>query len=525
MAKTKSSAPTVTAQDRYETLKSERQPYEARARAAAELTIPALFPPEGTTGATELPKPWQSIGARGVNHLSAKLLLALFPPNQPFFRLTMEEYVKDELAAQTGEAYGEAQVAFEQALRRVEQTVITRLEHTGARTTLNEVFKQLINAGNALVEVMEDSRIRLHLLTNYVVKRDKAGNVIEIVVLETVSRMALPPEVLPLLEKSDAEQKDESHENNVEIYTRISLVDGAWEVHQEVGGELIPGSEGTYPKDKSPWMPLRFIKVDGEDYGRGMVDEYLGDLKTLEALQKAIVQFAGAAAKIIVFVDDTGLTDGNEVADADSGDVLDGRAEDVSAFQLDKYYDFRVAKEVLDDTRARLEEAFLLFSGMRRDAERVTAEEIRAIINELEQGLGGIYSILTQELQAPLVRRVIHQMVKEKALPQLPDEAIAPQIITGVQALGRQSEAVRLQRWLIGVAETFGPEVVAKHVRVDGFLRLKAIADGIDPEVVLRDAKEVAQMEEAQAQQAALQKLGPQAMKLGAEQGGGQSGA
>ncbi|WP_416142518.1 portal protein [Escherichia coli] len=43
-------------------------------------------------------------------------------------------------------------------------------------------------------------------------------------------------------------------------------------------------------------------------------------------------------------------------------------------------------------------------SAVQRTGERVTAEEIRYVASELEDTLGGVYSILSQELQLPLVR-------------------------------------------------------------------------------------------------------------------------
>ena len=55
-------------------------------------------------------------------------------------------------------------------------------------------------------------------------------------------------------------------------------------VASEVYDKKIPGTEGKAPKDTSPWLVLRFNAVDGENYGRGRVEEFIGDLKSLEAL-------------------------------------------------------------------------------------------------------------------------------------------------------------------------------------------------------------------------------------------------
>ena len=42
--------------------------------------------------------------------------------------------------------------------------------------------------------------------------------------------------------------------------------------------------------------------VDGESYGRGRVEEFIGDLKSLEALSQALVEGSAAAAKVVFTV-------------------------------------------------------------------------------------------------------------------------------------------------------------------------------------------------------------------------------
>ena len=80
-------------QAQYNKLELDREVYLERARDCSELTIPTLFPPKSAHGATEYKSPYQSIGARGVMNLASKLMLALFPPQAPFFRLSMDDLV------------------------------------------------------------------------------------------------------------------------------------------------------------------------------------------------------------------------------------------------------------------------------------------------------------------------------------------------------------------------------------------------------------------------------------------------
>ena len=506
---------TATAEARYTRLSVEREPYLKRARECAMLTLPHLIPEEGDNASSELYQPFQSVGARGVNHLAAKLMLALFPPGHSFFRLSIEEYVLDELIAETGAGFQDAKGEFEAALARTERSVMTRMEHRGHRATLSELVKHLLAGGNGLLQVFPDGGMRMHPLSAYCVKRDKAGSVVEIVVKETVARVALPDAARAVVDQTDPEQEmahDGPTKDDIDIFTRIYRTEGQFQVFQEVRGQRIEGSEGHYPLDKSPWIPLRLIKADGEDYGRAFIEMYIGDLRSMEAISEAIVRFTAAAAKILVFVDDNGRVTVKMVEDSLSGDILPGKASDLSVFQLEKTADFQVAKATLDDIRGRLEEAFLLFSGVRRDAERVTAEEIRAIVQELEQSLGGVYSILGQELQTPLATVLLHQMAKAGDIPKLPEDSVKTEIVTGVDALGRTSDLKKLREFTLMMVESFGPEAMAL-LKPTAFAERAATAIGIEHKGLLKSEKELQQEREAAQAQVMAEKVAPEAVR------------
>lgn len=75
----------TTAQAVYTSLEGHRYQYLDRARSCSKLTLPYVMPDEGHGPHSRLDTPFQGVGARGVNNLASKLLLALLPPNAPFF--------------------------------------------------------------------------------------------------------------------------------------------------------------------------------------------------------------------------------------------------------------------------------------------------------------------------------------------------------------------------------------------------------------------------------------------------------
>lgn len=501
---------TDTARARYMHLEVARRPFLERARRAALLTIPSLMPPEGHSGASELPQPFQSTGADGVNNLASWLALVLFPPTGPFFRLSMNDFVLEQLKKQAGDEFEQAQAEFQAALGKIERAVKDRMEEKGNRTENGEVLKHLIVAGNCLVSVKADGSEKFFPLDRYVVKRDLDGNVLEIIVKECLDRRAVPTNIQALLTETP-ESVTQRDEKNIEVFTWIQRTEhGAWTVHQEVEDKIVSGSEGTYPKDKSAWLPLRWTKVAGEDYGRGRCEEYGGDLKSFEALSQAITEWSGAAARGLILVDEGGTTRKADVAQAPNWSVRDGRAQDISILTLEKFADFQITKSTYDDKKASLEKAFLLVNGIQRNAERVTAEEIRVMVNALEKSLGGVYAILSTEFQRPLVVRVMHQMQTKGELPQLPDGAVSPQIITGLEGLGRSSDVERLDALVADVAQQFGPEAVSEYINVGGFLKLKAAGLGINTDGILRTEQEVQQSRQQKQQGELMQSaVGP----------------
>jgi hypothetical protein len=496
---------------RYDELSSIRDIYLDRARECSKYTIPHLIPPQGSTALTKLPTPYNSLGARGVNNLAAKLLLTLFPANSPFFRLTIDDFMLEKLTKKEG-----MRAEVEEALNSIERSVMNEIETTAIRPAINEAIKLLLVAGNVLIFMLPKGGVRVFRLDRYVVKRDPMGNVLEQVVKEDISPMEVPESIRGAVLGKQDEGSQKSPQKTVELYTRIVRLQGEWSVEQEVKGIPVPGSKGTYPLDKTPWIPLRYIAVDNEDYGRSFVEEYLGDIKSLEALTKAIVQGAAAAAKVLFLVKPNGTTKARTLAESESGDIKEGNAEDVSVLQMEKYADFRVALEASNSLKEALSFAFQLNTAIQRNGERVTAEEIKFMAQELESTLGGVYSTLSQEMQLPIVRRIMFQMERARKLPVLPSGTVKPAITTGIEAIGRGNDQTKLDALLESLIP-LGPEVLMKYLNVGDYIKRQGAAKGIDMKGLIRTEEEV-QQADAQAQQMAMMQ---QAMTPLINQGGG----
>lgn len=492
----------TTAAARYESLTTDRSPFIDRAERCSELTIPFLM--EQRT--MEIRQDFQSLGARCVKNLASKLLLALFPPGAPFFKLSVDDFVLETLqGGENEDPTGE----IEAALAKIERSVTKRLEGGGYRAPVAMALEHLLVAGNALLEALPTGKIKFRSLRSFVVKRDLYGNLIEVITKDELSKYALPKNLREIAEATPERMDKGEDGKSIALYTQAKLDGNTWTVMQELGGIEVPGSTSKYPKDKLPYLVLRFQTVEGEDYGRGYVEEYRGDLMSFDSLQESMVGFAAVASKILLFVDESGFTSRREIQNARNGELLEGRASDVTSFQIEKMQDFQVASAVSESIRIRLEQAFLMASSAQRQAERVTAEEIRLIAGELEQTLGGLYSVLAQELQLPLVTLMMHQLQRARQLPRLPDDTVSPQIVTGLEGLGRNSELQRLQAFL-GNLQVLGPEPVVEYLKVGAFIQRLGAALSIETEGLTRSEQEVQQARQQAREQALAEKaIGP----------------
>jgi len=480
------------ARNDYDKLSTNREQFLNIAYDCAELTIPTLLMRnEKPPAYQEFKTPWQSVGAKGVVTLSSKLMLGLLPPSTSFFKLQLDD---SKLGI---EIPPEAKSEMDLSFAKIERQIMESIAASSDRVQIFSAIKHLVVTGNALLYMGKDG-MKVYPLNRYVVERDGNGNVIKIITKEKVSR-----DLVSMMESklsTEPNQDDRNYDKDVEVYTCIKLTPKGWIWYQEVQDQLIPGSEGKAPKDKSPWIPLRFVTVDGEDYGRSRVEEFLGDLKSLEALMQALVEGSAAAAKVIFTVSPSSITKPQSLAQAGNGAIIQGRPDDVGVVQVGKTADFQTAFQLANVLEKRLSEAFLILNV--RQSERTTAEEVRMTQMELEQQLGGLFSLLTTEFLIPYLNRKMHTLTRSKQIPSIPKTLMKPTIVAGINALGRGQDRDALVQFVTTIAQTMGPQALAQYIKPDEAIKRLAAAQGID---ILNLVKTMQELQQEQEQAAAMQ--------------------
>ncbi len=510
---------------RYRALESDRNYYLERARSSARLTLPYLIPLSDEPTAMEnqtWPLPWNGIGARGVHNLASRLLLAMLPPTETFFRFTIDEIEmgkqEAEVAAAGGtpEDMGRQRSEFDLALARLERAVLRSIETSNDRVAVHEMLLHLVIAGNVLMYVSEDGLKAFHL-NRYVCRRDPMGNPLEAIVCEVLSVEALPESARELLDAEDGEVAgifDDDHtpeyERTVRVYTHIQWEGKKVKWHQELKDQEIPGSSGTASLSESPWLPLRMYRIDGQGYSPGYVEAAcIADLQTAEALSQAIAEGSLVSAQVKHLVKPSGIANAKQLAEAPNGAYLPGNPDDVTTIQVNKAADLNVAAQGLARIEARLAQAFMLADV--RDSERTTAEEVRLQALQIENSLGSIYAILTTEFQQPYVARKLAILTRKGKLPKLPENLVQPVVSVGLAAVGRGNDLEKTARFMTILQQSLGPEGIATYVNPSELIRRLAGAMGMDIIGLVKTEEQLAQEQQAQQQQAMAQ----QAMQAG----------
>jgi hypothetical protein len=500
---------------RYDRLKTGREQFLQRARHNALLTIPSLMPLEGQDDRSHLIEPYQGLGARVVMHLASRNTTAFMPAGRNYMKFELPPL----LAMQNG---GEVDSDVERGLALMENLVQSKVEITGWRAITFQANQQLLVAGTVCEHTLDDDSIRLFRLDSFVVRRDNKGKVAEFVIEEKFDKDTLP------VEWDKFAPEGAVAETEVRMYTWGRLDTDKrgtkfFKVTQHIDDAEV-GAENFLPEDL-PYRFLRWSATPGEDYGRAKVEEHVADFRSLEALDKALLELSALATRGYIFIRPGANTAGirMRINAALTGDAIVADPEHIEFKSFDVNQAISIVEKQAQTLRENIAKAFLLFSAGQRNAERVTATEIERDLQELEAALGGNFASLIGDMMGDRTRLLVKHMKARGELPDLPDigdEAVKPVILTGLDALSRERDASRAMQ-AASLLNQFGEKAISS-VKLTEIIKPAMIGLGF-PEATRTEAERVAE-EERQSQlaaaQGAVEKGAPNAVKAVAEGGG-----
>jgi hypothetical protein len=496
-----------TAEQAWEAGARKRQPLLTRCEKYAAFTLPTICTPPGyNEEANELQTDYQSVGAQAVNNLANKLMLALFAPSRPFFRLQVASALLQKLMQKLGADAG----GIQQMLSTAEMNCIKTLDQMGVRPKLYEAVKHLIITGNCMLilgQKPNDPPMRVLGLKRFTVKRSMSGKLIESVIHEKVRFDELESEVQTYLKEQhpqkygsmDPADPQSCHEVKYFTWIRWNGVANYMVTHHVDDIDLGDKYNGKYTDDTIPYRPLTWELHDDNNYGTGLVEQNAGDFASLSVLSEAEVKGAILASEFRWLVNPAGQTHPEDVEASENGAALPGLKDDIVPLNSGTGQNMQYIDNVATKYVNRIGRVFLIGSAVVRDAERVTAEEVRMQANELETSLGGVYSRLAVDFQLPMA----FWLVKRTGV-DLGGTQITPMVITGLDALSRNGDLDNLKLCLQDLAAVSGmPPQALAVLNLDAIAKAIFAGRGVDYSLYVKTAdQQKADMQNAQ--QAAL---------------------
>lgn len=486
----------------------------------AGFTLPRLMTGDGYNPySDELRHDWQSVGAQAVNFLVNKLVLTLFAPSRPFIRLELNEDWKARFQAENPNFEDKDITEMLAAGERKVTSELDKME--GFRPRLYTLLAHLVTFGNVLAYLPDDKdeTIAVYSVKRWVLRRTGTGAIKCLLIREEMKFDELKPNVQADV-KAQTDARKYQPGTKVAYFRMITRNDkGGYEMAQYVDGTRLSSEfDGAWGSERElPYVVLTWNREEENPYGTGHVEDYAGDFSTLSSLSEAEVTGAILASEFRWLLDPNGQTRPDQLETSKNGDVLAGRDGDLTLITSDKSGAVQAVSAVAQDRIRRIGQGFLLNTAVTRDAERVTAEEIRMQATELETGLGGAYSRIALELQGPVARWLLKRLKLK-----LNDTQLEVTVITGLDALSRSGDLDNLRAALGDVAglQNLAAGPVAAELELGNILSAIFTGHGLAAGTFVKSAQKKAQ-EQAAAQQAAAQQT---ALEAGT-QAGAQAGA
>lgn len=471
----------------WEKFSTKRSSFLDRAKHYARLTLPYLLNDQHDNTSSQ--NGWQGTGAQATNHLANKLAQVLFPAQRSFFRVDLTEKGEQALAKN-----GMDKTKFASLFARLEANAMKTLETRQFRPSMVEAFKHLIVSGNCLLFKPEKGNICAIPMNHYVVNRDASGNLLDIIMLQKKALRTFDAATRMAIEVGMKGKKCKE-DDEVKLYTHATLKeDGMWEVSQSAD-DIPVGKVSCVKEEKLPFIVLTWKRSYGEDWGRPLAEDYSGDLFVIQFLSEAVARGAALMADIKYLIRPGAQTDIEHFVNSGTGEVITGVEEDIHIVTLGKYADFTPISAVLEVYTRRIGVVFMMEALTRRDAERVTAVEIQRDALEIEQNMGGVYSLFAKTMQMPIALWALQELGKS-----FTTELVDPVIVTGIEALGRMAELDKLANFAQYVAlPAQWPEPAQRAI--DWPKYLDWIRGQISAELPFLKDEETLKQEEAQMQE------------------------
>lgn len=493
------------AEECWSALDANKQSFLTRAERYAALTIVKVLLPQGyDVLSLDQSHDFQSLGAQGVNNVVNKLMIAMFSPARPFFKVKVGKKIKAQMLQG-----GLTEQDFVAGMAQMERDACAEIDTREQRPKLYQGLRHLVVVGNVLMHFGNDGRIRVMGIRHFCVKRNANGDLHTFIIREEVKFDELEPSVQAML---NGRYQADSKVCHYRMFTNMG--NGYIGMSQWVNGDRLPSQQydGKWKYDDCPYKILTWDLSDEADYGTGLVEEYIAGLETLSSVTEATTSGSVVGTEVRYTIRPTSQLTADEAQKSENGDFIPGNKDDIATVQAENYQAVKVSLEVQMHWERTIGIAFLMNSAITRNAERVTAEEIRMQAQELESAYGGVYSAL-----APQIQRPVASWGLKMAGTDIKGTDLKVVVITGLEAMSRNGELDNLRQALNDLAlVTQAPPLLQERLKWTPLVNFVGAGRGVPLGDFVMNDEEFAQV----AQQRAASRVQEQGATAGAQAAG-----
>jgi hypothetical protein len=201
------------------------------------------------------------------------------------------------------------------------------------------------------------------------------------IVCEKIDPLSLKPEDLEAV-GLDAEdlRKKPYHQRATELHTLVEWQPESqvWVIEQEINGHAL--SHRRSEDRVSPFFSTTYQLAPGQNYGRGFVDNCLGDLRSYNEISGRVPSFAHVASMMLMFVDQASQLRNDDLLKPEGGivrgaRVTGGQCQDVALMQSGKGADFGIV--ATGDFKGEMAFSSIKVGGIDIDGDVLAGSKIR----------------------------------------------------------------------------------------------------------------------------------------------------
>lgn len=462
-------------------------------RECAALTIPTVLPPEDYDGNSSLNSPYCSVPGNGCVSISARISGTMLPLNgDRFFSIDITgldaQRELDLLNKQDPGLYVQAK----QRMSEIEAQIHAPFYTSNYRAALFTLIEHLAIVGDATLRMDDDGTYSVHTLDQYVVRRTPNGDLRVLIIREWVDPNLLPDELSGVDPDANAsgDRKVDANQALEAFYTKIEKKKGKWVVTKEFRNKK--RKAGTY--EVLPYIVCRWVEVPNKPYGRSLVEENLGTIRSCETLCKCLLDVQIAMSQYRMGVNPAGITKVEELAKSENGDFVPARPEDVFSIHAELQGQAQSIQQALESYYTILGKIFLMDSYVQPQKERVTAYQSAVFAEETQRAIGQPLTGLFNSIQPQVVRRQMEIMKKNKELDEkfvsmIDNKTLSIKIRTGLEQLAKDITNQKL----VGMVQLMLnlPEPAQEVVDWAGLLRSIWYTSNMDHKGIILSEEEV----------------------------------